>query len=90
MLTLGVILYSVVRLFHPVIDGVRKKKGPPINHTIKKESPKVVDAVDIEDIDKEKISYCRCWKSSKVGIHRTCDYHVISIIDGYYCENLFE
>jgi len=49
----------------------RPPKVPPqINHRVNKESPKVVDLVEIEDLDPEKISYCRCWKSSKFPI---CD-----------------
>ena len=66
MLTIGIILYSLIRLFHPSVDKGPKGKGHPINPSIKKDCPKVVDVVDVEDLDKEKVSYCRCWKSKKV------------------------
>ena len=35
------------------------------NLTIKKDTAKVVDVVDVEDLA-EKVSFCRCWKSAKV------------------------
>lgn len=34
-----------------------------VNTQVKLESPKVVDAIDIEDIAGEKGVFCRCWKS---------------------------
>ena len=62
-LTVFVLLYAVVKLFLP---GPRHKP-PRVNASIKLDSPKVVDPVDIEDFDKDKVSYCRCWRSSKVN-----------------------
>ena len=39
----------------------------PINTCkLKPEVEKIVDFVDIEDVA-DKVSYCRCWKSKKVG-----------------------
>ncbi|XP_067010761.1 CDGSH iron-sulfur domain-containing protein 2 homolog isoform X2 [Anabrus simplex] len=35
-----------------------------INPNIKKDNPKVVDVIDVEDIS-EKAAFCRCWKSKK-------------------------
>merc|ERR1712176_1449851 len=40
------------------------------NTTIKKDCPKVVDTVDIEDLAKGKTCYCRCWQSKKFPL---CD-----------------
>ena len=39
-----------------------------VNLDIKKDSSKVVDMCDIEDITAEKTVYCRCWRSNKVLI----------------------
>ncbi|XP_065224480.1 CDGSH iron-sulfur domain-containing protein 2 homolog [Planococcus citri] len=36
----------------------------PVNPKTKKESPKVVDAFDIEDLG-DSTAFCRCWRSSK-------------------------
>ena len=53
---------TTVKAFFP------KPLPPPVvNQSVKKESPKVVDLVEIEDLDKDKVSYCRCWRSSKVS-----------------------
>lgn len=40
-----------------------------VNPNIKKDSNKVVDICDIEDITAEKTAYCRCWRSKKVPIN---------------------
>ena len=37
-----------------------------VNPNVKKDCPKVVDMIDIEDI-KEKAPFCRCWRSKKVS-----------------------
>lgn len=41
-----------------------KNLGHPVNLSIKKDSAKVVDTVDIEDIGNKAV-FCRCWRSSK-------------------------
>lgn len=41
----------------------------PVNPCIKKESPKVVDGYDIEELG-ESTAFCRCWRSSKFPL---CD-----------------
>jgi CDGSH-type Zn-finger protein len=61
------ILYAVARL---VVSLVRKRKPAQINFKVKKDNPKVVDLVEVEDLAEEKITYCRCWKSSKFPL---CD-----------------
>ncbi|CAG7819441.1 unnamed protein product [Allacma fusca] len=35
-----------------------------VNLSVKKDSPKVVDSVDIEEIGSKKV-FCRCWRSKK-------------------------
>lgn len=42
------------------------------NLSIKKDSSKVVDMCDIEDLTAEKTSYCRCWRSKKVSLQIEC------------------
>lgn len=54
------IIVAIVKLFLP-------KSSAVVNQCVNKEDPKVVDLVEIEDLDKEKISYCRCWRSKKVS-----------------------
>jgi len=53
------IIVAVVKLLLP-------KSPPLVNQGVNKKEPKIVEFVDIEDIDKEKVSYCRCWRSKKV------------------------
>jgi len=53
------IIVAIVKLLLP-------KSSAVVNQSVNKEDPKVVDLVEIEDLDKEKISYCRCWRSKKV------------------------
>ena len=55
------IVVAVVKLLVP-------KPPVKVNATIKKDDPKVVDLVDVEDLDKDKVSYCRCWKSKQVHL----------------------
>lgn len=57
---------------------VRKKKLPPVNQSVEKLNPKVVNAVDVEDLFKggsNKATFCRCWRSQKFpycdGTHNT-------------------
>lgn len=61
--TVSIIVYVTVLAFRPPT----KPKDVAVNMKIQKESPKVVNMVDIEDLG-DKISYCRCWRSKKVGI----------------------
>lgn len=38
--------------------------GNPINLDIKKDIPKVVDNIDVEDLGNKSV-FCRCWRSKK-------------------------
>ena len=60
-----ILLYLV---FSPFLNyfATRKQPRPRINRKQKLEETKVVHVIDIEDIGKEKTSFCRCWKSKKV------------------------
>jgi len=49
----------------------KDQPGQKVNLTVKKDSPKVVDTCDIEEIGEKKV-FCRCWRSQKVNlIHLT-------------------
>ncbi|PVD38216.1 hypothetical protein C0Q70_00827 [Pomacea canaliculata] len=63
--TVSILVYVTTKAFLPQ----RKPEDIAINMKIQKESPKVVNVVDIEDLG-EKISYCRCWRSKKFPL---CD-----------------
>lgn len=39
-------------------------KAKLINTTVKKDEPKVVDSLDLEDLGNKAV-FCRCWKSKK-------------------------
>uniref|UniRef100_A0A914D6Z6 Iron-binding zinc finger CDGSH type domain-containing protein n=1 Tax=Acrobeloides nanus TaxID=290746 RepID=A0A914D6Z6_9BILA len=40
------------------------QKKAHVNQAVKKDTDKVVDTVDMEDIGEKKV-FCRCWRSSK-------------------------
>lgn len=63
VVTVSLIGFALVRLIVPA------KQKPIVNRKVKKDNPKVVNLVQIEDLTKEKISYCRCWKSETVCKH---------------------
>jgi hypothetical protein len=58
-------------------EGSTLQKNEPMNKTIRKDVDKIVDKYDIEDVatqcdaaSNKTVSYCRCWKSKKVGVRR--------------------
>lgn len=57
----SLIVYMSVQTFKPKPPPQKS----PVNLKIQKETPKVVNMVDIEDLG-EKVTYCRCWRSKKV------------------------
>jgi len=59
-------IYLILLIIVAVVKLLLPKSPPFVNQSVKKKEPKIVDFVDIEDLDKEKISYCRCWRSKKV------------------------
>jgi len=66
ILFLHVFLLIVVALVKLVLPRPPTK----VNADIKKDDPKVVDLVDVEDLNTEKAAYCRCWKSKQFPL---CD-----------------
>ena len=71
ILFLFVILYLLLSPFLGVLTQ-RKERRPKVNRRQRLNEQKVVDNFDMEDLDKRmkekdgKVSFCRCWKSSKV------------------------
>lgn len=63
--TVSLITYVTVKAFQPKPP---ENKKPAVNLKIQKETAKVVNIIDVEDIG-EKVSYCRCWRSKRVS-HR--------------------
>ena len=56
-------------LSYVTYQAFRSKPAPKdscVNLKIQKESSKVVNMVEIEELG-DKVSYCRCWRSKKVG-----------------------
>jgi len=61
------LFFHIALLIFVAIAKLLVPKSPvKINADIKKDDPKVVDLVDVEDLDKDKVTYCRCWKSKQV------------------------
>ena len=55
-------------LAYVTIQAFKSKPAPKdarVNLRIQKESSKVVNMVDIEELG-DKVSYCRCWRSKRV------------------------
>jgi hypothetical protein len=85
LITVVVILYSI---FSPSKSSTKPSKPSRINKAIQLEKDKVVDTVDIDDVEdlckkgKGKCAVCRCWKSKKVRRkiltvdHGSLSYHV--------------
>ena len=57
---------AVYVVLSALIPSRKKKDSDWVNKNIQKEKPKVADVFEIEDLG-EKKSFCRCWKSEKVG-----------------------
>lgn len=79
-LFLFVILYLLISPFLGMFTS-SKQRRPRVNRRQKLSEKKVVDKLDMEDLDKllkkndGKVCYCRCWKSAKFpycdGTHGT-------------------
>src|SRR6218665_730852 len=64
-----------------VLPSSRRK--PQINAEVKKDNPKVVDLLEIEDFAQEKASYCRCWRSTTVMLWPCYITHVCCLLINY-------
>ncbi|XP_029994981.1 CDGSH iron-sulfur domain-containing protein 2 [Sphaeramia orbicularis] len=64
---LGLLGFLTVRPFMPTR---KKQRDCLINLKIQKENPKVVNEIDIEDLNCTNVCYCRCWRSKTFPV---CD-----------------
>ncbi|KAI5637425.1 iron-binding zinc finger CDGSH type domain-containing protein [Phthorimaea operculella] len=48
--------------YYSYLTFQKARENSKVNHEIRKDIPKVVDFIDIEDIT-DKASLCRCWRS---------------------------
>lgn len=64
-LFLLVLLYLVFSPFLNMLTS-RKQPRPKINRKQRMEENKVTNTVDIEELGKKQMAFCRCWKSTKV------------------------
>ena len=67
--TVSLLVYVTVKtvnVYLPPKEGQEKKTL--VNLRIQKESPKVANIVDVEDLG-DKVAYCRCWRSRKVSLN---------------------
>lgn len=67
--------YTAYLAFCPVArEGCASKNNGRCNQKIRKNEPKVVDMIDVEDIA-EKAAFCRCWKTKNVSGLSAIDNH---------------
>ncbi|XP_048394508.1 CDGSH iron-sulfur domain-containing protein 2 isoform X2 [Stegostoma tigrinum] len=63
---LGVLALLGYLAVRPFIPRKKQQKDSLINLKIQKENPKVVNEINIEDLQFTKAAYCRCWRSKTV------------------------
>ena len=67
--TVSFLVYVTVQAFRqprPAIENVAEDQPGQVNTCIQKDCAKVVEMVAIEELG-DKVSFCRCWRSKKVG-----------------------
>ncbi|XP_078056877.1 CDGSH iron-sulfur domain-containing protein 2 [Mustelus asterias] len=67
---LGVLALLGYLAIRPFIPRRKQQKDSLINLKIQKENPKVVNEINIEDLQFTKAAYCRCWRSKTFPV---CD-----------------
>ncbi|XP_062903045.1 CDGSH iron-sulfur domain-containing protein 2 [Mobula hypostoma] len=67
---LGVLALLGYLAVRPFIPRKKQQKDSLINLKIQKENPKVVNEINIEDLQFTKAAYCRCWRSKTFPV---CD-----------------
>ncbi|XP_059821509.1 CDGSH iron-sulfur domain-containing protein 2 [Hemitrygon akajei] len=67
---LGVLALLGYLAIRPFIPRKKQQKDSLINLKIQKENPKVVNEINIEDLQFTKAAYCRCWRSKTFPV---CD-----------------
>lgn len=66
---LGILALLGYLTIRPFLPKKKKQRDSLINLKIQKENPKVVNEIDIEDLNSTNVCYCRCWRSKTVGLH---------------------
>lgn len=64
---LGILALLGYLTIRPFLPKKKKQRDCLINLKIQKENPKVVNEIDIEDLNSANVCYCRCWRSKTVG-----------------------
>lgn len=64
---LGILALLGYLTIRPFLPKKKKQRDSLINLKIQKENPKVVNEIDIEDLNSTNVCYCRCWRSKTVG-----------------------
>uniref|UniRef100_A0A3P9IM48 CDGSH iron-sulfur domain-containing protein 2 n=1 Tax=Oryzias latipes TaxID=8090 RepID=A0A3P9IM48_ORYLA len=67
---LGILALLGYLTIRPFLPKKKKQKDSLINLKIQKENPKVVNEIDIEDLNCQNVCYCRCWRSKTFPV---CD-----------------
>uniref|UniRef100_A0A8C4ZAM4 CDGSH iron sulfur domain 2 n=1 Tax=Gadus morhua TaxID=8049 RepID=A0A8C4ZAM4_GADMO len=68
---LGILALLGYLTIRPFLPKKKKQRDSLINLKIQKENPKVVNEIDIEDLNSANVCYCRCWRSKTVK--KVCD-----------------
>uniref|UniRef100_A0A4W6BY28 CDGSH iron-sulfur domain-containing protein 2 n=1 Tax=Lates calcarifer TaxID=8187 RepID=A0A4W6BY28_LATCA len=67
---LGILALLGYLTIRPFLPKKKKQRDSLINLKIQKENPKVVNEIDIEDLNSANVCYCRCWRSKTFPV---CD-----------------
>lgn len=65
---LGILALLGYLTIRPFLPKKKKQRDSLINLKIQKENPKVVNEIDIEDLNSTNVCYCRCWRSKTVRL----------------------
>lgn len=65
---LGILALLGYLTIRPFLPKKKKQRDSLINLKIQKENPKVVNEIDIEDLNSANVCYCRCWRSKTVSL----------------------
>ncbi|XP_040002140.1 CDGSH iron-sulfur domain-containing protein 2 isoform X3 [Xiphias gladius] len=67
---LGILALLGYLTIRPFLPKKKKQRDSLINLKIQKESCRVVNEIDIEDLNSANMCYCRCWRSKTFPV---CD-----------------
>lgn len=78
---LGILALLGYLTIRPFLPKKKKQRDCLINLKIQKENPKVVNEIDIEDLNSANVCYCRCWRSKTVS-------YTSLRFNSYFCWNM--